>query len=146
MSSSNDPTGINVTQPNGRPRPLSPHLQVWRWHVTMTASILHRITGGALYFGVLVVSAWVLAVAFGPYALEDFGQIAASPLGLIVWFGLSLCLFYHLLSGIRHLIWDTGEGLAPKAASSLSSLAIYGSIVLTVLFWIALFVTGKVSL
>lgn len=112
----------------------------------MTASILHRVTGGALYFGVLVVSAWVAAAAFGPYALEDFGTVAASPLGLIVWFGLSLCLIYHLLSGIRHLVWDTGEGLTPKAASTLASVSIYGSFVLTVLFWIALFMTGKVSL
>lgn len=141
-----DQSGRLVLQPNGRPRPLSPHLQVWRFHVTMTASILNRITGGALYFGVLVVSAWVLAAAAGPEAYALFGAIAGSWFGLLVWFGLTFCLIYHFLSGVRHLVWDAGRGLAPKTSSTLSSLSLYGGAALTVLFWVVLFAAGKVSL
>ena len=141
-----DQTQRFVMQPNGRVRPLSPHLQVWRFHVTMAASILSRIAAGALYFGILVVAAWVLAAAFGPEAYGLFTAVSSSPFGLLIWFGLSLCLIYHLLAGIRHLVWDAGAGLTPKTSSTLSSLSLYGSLVLTVLFWIALFVSGKVSL
>lgn len=143
---SEDQTGRFVRQPNGRVRPLSPHLQIWRFHVTMFASIANRVAGGALYFGVLVLAAWVACAAFGPDAYGAFGRLAASPLGLLVWFALTLGLVYHLLSGVRHLIWDAGAGLTPRSADALSHLSIWGSIVITVLFWIGLFMTGKVSL
>jgi succinate dehydrogenase / fumarate reductase cytochrome b subunit len=141
-----DQTGRFVVQPNGRVRPLSPHLQVWRWHVTMLASILNRMTGGALYAGALVVAAWLLALAFGPEAYAAFAGVAASPFGLVVWIGLSFSLFYHLAGGVRHLIWDAGAGLTPSAASTLSWLSIGGSVVATVAFWAALFLTGRVAL
>jgi succinate dehydrogenase / fumarate reductase cytochrome b subunit len=143
---SDDQSGRFVRQPNGRVRPLSPHLQIWRFHITMWASILSRIAAGALYFGILVLAAWVACAAFGPDAYGAFGRLAASPLGLLIWFGLSLALIYHLLSGVRHLIWDTGAGLSPKTASSLAGATIAGAIVVSILFWIGLFMTGKVSL
>lgn len=141
-----DQTGRFVVQPNGRPRPLSPHLQVWRWHVTMLGSILHRVTGSALVGGVILVALWLGTLAFGPEAYATFVTLAGSPLGLLVWFGLSLAAFYHLAAGVRHLIWDTGTGLTPRAANRLSSLSIAFAVVATIALWVGLFVTGKVAL
>lgn len=141
-----DQTGRFVVQPNGRPRPLSPHLQVWRWHVTMLGSILHRMSGAALYGGALVLVAWLAALAFGPAAYDGFVAVAGSPFGLLVWFGLTLALTYHLASGLRHLVWDTGAGLAPRTASALSTASIAFGVIAAVGFWIVLFATGRVSL
>lgn len=138
--------GPAVRQPNGRTPPLSPHLQVWRWHVTMLASILHRISGSALSAGAVLVGLWLLALAFGPEAYAAFTGLSASPLGLLVWFGLTLALTYHLASGVRHLIWDSGAGLDPKTASLLSSLSIWIGLLAGIAFWAWLFVSGRVAL
>ena len=150
LDSSNDPaldqTGRIVIQPNGRPRPLSPHLQTWRWHITMTASIAFRVTIGAASVGAIFVVAWMAAAAFGPDAYATLLDLAASPLGLFVGFGLTVVLFSFLLNGARHLYNDTGNGLTIKSADALSSIAVYGPIPLAILFWIALFATGRVSL
>src|SRR5690606_20000382 len=88
-----DQTGRFVTQPNGRVRPLSPHLQVWRWHVTMTASILFRVTIGAATVGAMIAVGWLAAVAFGPDAYGAVLAFAASPFGLFIGFGLTVVLF-----------------------------------------------------
>ena len=141
-----DQTGRFVSQPNGRPRPLSPHLQTWRWHITMTASILFRVTIGAASVGAIFVVAWVAAAAFGPDAYAAALDLAGSPLGLVVGFGLTVVIFSLLLNGSRHLINDTGRGLAIKPANGLSAIAVYGPVPLAILFWIALFATGRVSL
>ena len=147
---SNDPTddqtGRFVVQPNGRVRPLSPHLQVWRWHVTMFASILNRMTGGALSVGSVLIALWLLALAFGPDAYAAFSGWMGSPLGLLVWFGLTLALCLHLAGGIRHLIWDAGSGLTPKAADALSWASMIAGVVGAVAFWALLFVSGRVGL
>jgi succinate dehydrogenase / fumarate reductase cytochrome b subunit len=147
---SNDPTddqtGRMVRQPNGRVRPLSPHLQVWRWHVTMLGSILHRVSGGALSVGALLIGLWLLAMASGPGAYATFVQWMGSPFGLFVWFGLTLALAYHLASGVRHLIWDTGAGLAPRTASLLTTITIVVGVLIAVGFWAALFASGRVVL
>lgn len=143
---SDDQTGRFVRQPNGRPRPLSPHLQVWRWHVTMLASILNRFTGGALSVGALLVGLWLLTLAFGPDAYATFTQWMGSPLGLFIWFGLTLALALHLTGGVRHLIWDSGAGLSPKTADALSWASILGGIAIAVLVWIGLFASGRVVL
>lgn len=143
---SDDQTGRLVIQPNGRPRPLSPHLQVWRWHVTMTASILFRFTIGAASAGAVFLVAWLAAAAFGPDAFEGAAVFAGSPFGLIVGFGLTVVLFSLLLNGGRHLINDTGNGLQIKPADLLSNIAVWGPVPLAVLFWVILFSTGRVSL
>ena len=147
---SNDPTddqsGRFVRQPNGRVRPLSPHLQVWRFHLTMTGSILNRIAAGALSFGTLFVVAWLGAAAFGPDAYARFASIMGSPLGLLIWFGFSLAGAYHLTAGIRHMIWDSGAGLTPKTATNLTLVSMVAAIVLVAAFWGALFLTGRVVL
>ncbi len=127
-------------------RPMSPHLQVWRWHVTMLGSILHRFTGIGLYVGTVVIVAWLAALAAGLDAYGLFLTYAAHPLALVVWIGLTLCAFYHLASGIRHLTWDTGAGLKPKTADTLANLSIWFSIVATIVFWALLFAQGRIQL
>lgn len=147
---SNDPTddqtGRFVLQPNGRVRPLSPHLQVWRFHSTMFGSILNRGAAVALSAGVVFFAAWVGALAFGPEAHAAFVAVMGSPVGLLIWFGVTCAAAYHLTAGVRHLIWDAGAGLTPKAATSLTNLSYIAAIGLALAFWAALFLTGKVSL
>ena len=143
---SDDQTGRFVVQPNGRVRPLSPHLQIWRWHVTMLASILNRFTGGALSVGSVLIALWLMALAFGPEAYATFSGWMGSPPGLAVWFGLTVALCLHLTGGIRHLIWDAGRGLSPKAADALSRASIIGGVLIALAFWAILFGTGRVGL
>lgn len=101
-----------------RSPPLSPHMQVWRWHVTMAASIATRATGVALYAGALVVAGLVWALASGPDAYESYAGLLHSPLGLIVLFGIAVSFFYHLAAGVRHLAWDSGRGFQPRTADA----------------------------
>lgn len=141
-----DPTGRFVVQPNGRTRPLSPHLQTWRWHITMTASILFRVTIGAASVAGIFVVGWLAALAFGPEAYVGLIDFAASPFGLFIGFGLTVVLFSLLLNGARHLINDTGRALTLEPADLLSSIAVYAPIPLAILFFIVLFASGRVSL
>jgi succinate dehydrogenase / fumarate reductase cytochrome b subunit len=123
-------------QPRGpQDRPMSPHLQVWRWHVTMFTSILHRATGVALYVGALIVAGWAMTLAAGPDAFDAYRALLASPLGLVILFGLTFSLLYHLANGIRHLVWDAGRGLEPKTADMTGWAAIVFAAVATVLIW-----------
>src|SRR4051812_5324296 len=92
-------------------RPMSPHLTVWRWGLHMVVSILHRMTGTILSIaGLAILSWWLMAVAQGGDALAHFTELASSPVGLVVLIGLTWSFFQHLLSGIRHLVMDTGAG------------------------------------
>lgn len=121
---------------------MSPHVQVWRWHITMLSSILHRATGVALYVGALIAAAWALALASGPVAYDAFQQIIGSPLGKLVLFGLTFSIFYHLANGVRHIFWDAGEGLTPKTANMTAAAAISFAAVVTVALWILAGFTG----
>ena len=141
-----DKTRKGAAKPRRKDPPLSPHLQVWRWHVTMLGSILHRVTGVGLYVGTIVVVAWLVALALGRDAYTVWLTYAAHPLALIVWIGLALCAFYHLASGIRHLIWDTGLGLKPKNADVLVNLSIWFTLIATALYWAWLIAAEKVTL
>ena len=98
-------------------RPVSPHVQVWRWHLTMVCSIATRATGVALYAGFLLLALWALALAAGPSAYEGFTGLMGSVPGKVVLFGFTVSALYHLAAGIRHLVWDTGRGLQPKTAT-----------------------------
>ena len=104
---------------------MSPHLSVWRWHVTMATSIFHRVTGVALYVAALIAAGWALSLASGPEAYANFKGLMASPLGRLVLFGLTACAYYHLANGIRHLVWDFGHALDIKSANS-SAWVIFG--------------------
>lgn len=117
-------------------RPLSPHLTIWRWAPHMLVSILHRMTGAALSIaGLAVLTWWLIAVADGPDAYSRFTDAARSPVGLIVLVGLTWSFFQHLLSGMRHLVMDTGAGFELTTNKRFAILTIVGSILLTALLW-----------
>lgn len=119
-----------------RPRPLSPHLQIYKPMLTMMMSIVHRITGAALYFGMALVAWWLIAVASGPNAYADFQWAIGSVIGQIILFGYTWALMHHMLGGIRHLIWDTLHGLGPAEREQLTVATLVGSISLTLLLWV----------
>jgi succinate dehydrogenase cytochrome b subunit len=117
-------------------RPLSPHLQIYRPTLTMMMSIVHRITGAALYFGTLLLAWWLLAAATGPTAYAAFQSAASSFIGRVVLFGYTWALIHHMLGGLRHFVWDTGHGLGPAEREWLVRANLVGSIVLAIILWI----------
>jgi succinate dehydrogenase / fumarate reductase cytochrome b subunit len=123
-------------------RPLSPHLQIYKWQVQMMTSILHRATGIALAVGTLIVVWGLLALAGGEDHFNQFRTCAGSPPGLVLLFGWSWALFYHLCNGIRHLVQDTGAGYAIPRFVRSSWLSIIVSVVLTVLAWAYVLTAG----
>jgi succinate dehydrogenase / fumarate reductase cytochrome b subunit len=125
-----------------RERPLSPHLQVWRWHVTMLTSILHRATGVALYGGALILAGWAISLATGPANYLFYMQLLGSPLGKVVMFGLTVSLFYHLANGVRHLVWDAGEGFDLKTANLTSVATIAFGVAAAVAVWVIALMMG----
>lgn len=118
------------------PRPLSPHLSIFRPLITMVMSIVHRITGGALYFGMVLLAWWLMAAASSPGAFETANGFFGSWFGLLILFGFTWALLHHLLGGIRHLIWDAGAGYSYAARNNLSWATLIGSVVLTLLVWL----------
>jgi len=116
-------------------RPISPHLQIYRWYLTMALSILHRITGAALVVGLVLLTWWLTALARGPEAFAIVRQATDNLLGGLVLFGFTLGLFYHMLNGIRHLLWDMGQGLEKESATRSGVLVLAGTVGLTLLVW-----------
>ncbi len=110
-------------------RPLSPHLSIWKWHPTMLSSILHRASGIFLYFGLLKLCLFLGFLAAGPEAFKKFEPVLYSPLGFAVFFVVSGVLVFHLLNGVRHLIWDAGKGFDPKVANVISILIIIAAFI-----------------
>jgi succinate dehydrogenase / fumarate reductase, cytochrome b subunit len=123
----------------GIERPLSPHLGIYRFTITMAMSIVHRITGGALYFGTLLLVWWLLAAGSSARQFEIVSAVFASWLGQLVLFGFTWALVHHTLSGIRYLIWDTIHGLEPGQREFLSYAALIASVLLTAATWIAVY-------
>ncbi len=117
--------------------PLSPHLQVWKWHPTMASSIFHRATGVANYVGAFFVTLWLLALGAGPEAYAAVEMVFLSPVGRLILFGFTLSVIYHLLNGLRHMLWDAGTGFDPQFANIMSVVIIASSVVLTVGVWFA---------
>jgi succinate dehydrogenase / fumarate reductase cytochrome b subunit len=117
-------------------RPLSPHLQIYRPMLTMMMSIVHRITGGALYFGMLLLVWWLVAAAAGPNAYAAVQWFMETLLGRLILFGYTWALIHHMLGGIKHLIWDTGHGLGPAEREWLTVATLVGSVGFTVLLWL----------
>ncbi len=123
-------------------RPLSPHLQVYKWQVQMMSSIIHRATGIALAVGSLLVVAGLLHLAAGEDSFDHFKGAIGSPVGMVLMFGWSWSLFYHLCNGIRHLVQDAGLGYGISQFVRSSWLSVIGSIVLTVLVWTYVLTAG----
>jgi succinate dehydrogenase / fumarate reductase cytochrome b subunit len=117
------------------PRPLSPHLTIFRPLITMMMSIAHRITGGALYFGMAFLAWWLIAAASGPDSFASANWFFASWIGLLILFGFTWALTLHGIGGVRHLIWDTGAGYSKAGRNGLSWATLIGSVVLTILIW-----------
>ena len=122
--------------PLANKRPLSPHLGIYKLLPTMVMSILHRITGAALYFGTVLVAVWLIALASGQEAYNMAMSFFGSWFGLLILFGYTWALMHHLLGGLRHFLWDTGHGLEKHFATKLAWATIAGSIALTVILWI----------
>lgn len=117
-------------------RPLSPHLQIYRWPITMVLSILHRITGVGLGLGTLLLAWWLAAAAAGPDYYATAQAVLGSWFGRLVLFGFTWSLFLHLCNGIRHLFWDMGYGYEVKLANRTGWVTLIASLVLTLLAWI----------
>ena len=123
-------------------RPLSPHLGIYRWYLTMAMSILHRVTGAGLTVGLLLLAWWLLALAGGP---ESFATVQAAMdniFGGLILFGFTLFLFYHSLNGIRHLVWDTGRNLDKEGARASGIVVLGATAFLTALTWILIIIVG----
>ncbi len=118
-------------------RPLSPHLQIYTPMLTMMLSIVHRITGAALYLGTLLLCWWLISAAVGPAYFAYVQDFMGSLLGRLILFGYTWALIHHMFGGVRHLIWDTGRGFDLPTAELMARLTIGGSVVVTLVIWVA---------
>ena len=125
----------DISQKTGHARPLSPHLTIWRWQVTMLASIMHRATGIALTGGAVVLAWWLISVSNGPEGYDNFMPYAAMPLGLLVLFGFTWSFAFHFCNGIRHLAWDLGYGFEKHFASKTGFLVFALSFLIAIGFF-----------
>jgi succinate dehydrogenase / fumarate reductase cytochrome b subunit len=114
-------------------RPLSPHLQIYRWHIPMLTSILTRITGNGVIVAAFMIIAWLAAAAAGPEAFATVDGLVRSWPGLLVLTGALWAMWYHFLAGLRHLYYDAGKGLDIPTAERLGLACLGGSVVLTIL-------------
>ncbi len=118
-----------------RARPLSPHLQIYRWQIGNTLSILHRLTGIALALGLLALSYWFVSLAGGERSYAAATSLLARPLGLLVLIGWTFAFLYHLLNGMRHLFWDIGVGFERTQRHMSGWFAVIGAVGLTACLW-----------
>ncbi|MDJ0812160.1 MAG: succinate dehydrogenase, cytochrome b556 subunit [Woeseiaceae bacterium] len=119
-------------------KPLSPHISIYRWPITMMLSILHRGTGLAMAVGFLVLAAWLVSAAAGTVEYEEFAALMSSLIGRLVLIGWSFAFFYHLGNGIRHLVWDAGRGFEKSQANASAWFVLIAATVATVVFWVLL--------
>ena len=116
--------------------PLSPHLQIYRWHLSMILSITHRIIGVVNSLAILLICLWTISLLFGEENYEIIKILFQSFFGKIVILGLSWSFSFHMLSEIRHLIWDIGYGFDLKISKITGILAFFGSFGLTIIFYL----------
>ena len=126
----------NTAPRPARPRPLSPHLDIYRFTLTMAMSIAHRITGVGLYVGVLLLAWFLLAASTDAANFAVFSGFIHSILGRLILFGFTWALFHHMLGGVRHFIWDAGFGLDDPLREQLAQATLAGGFVLTLIVWI----------
>ena len=123
---------------SNRTRPLSPHLTIYRWPLTMILSILHRATGVSLSIGLIIFSIWLFAIAFGEQYFTFFVYIFSNWIGrflLVVW---TFAFFLHFCNGLRHLYWDTGRGFDKDRVEISARIVVFSSLLLTGIFWVYL--------
>lgn len=122
-------------EPNLGSRPLSPHVQVWRWHITMFTSILNRAAGSGLTVGVLGAVVWLAALAGGPSKFDGLSAALKSLPGQIVLFLLAVAAAFHFAAGVRHLVWDAGRGLRPRTAELSAWAALVFAVLAPIGLW-----------
>ena len=119
-------------------RPLSPHLSIYRWPITMTLSILHRATGAGMAVGLVVLAIWLLSAASGAGDYDQFVALMSTLVGRLLLIGWSFSFFYHLANGIRHLVWDSGRGFEKRQANASAWFVLVFSVASTAVFWMVL--------
>jgi succinate dehydrogenase / fumarate reductase cytochrome b subunit len=117
------------------PRPISPHLQIYRWQIGNSLSILHRLTGLALAFGLLALCYWLVSLAGGQRSYALAVKVLASPVGLLCLIGWTFAFSFHLLNGVRHLFWDAGYGFERSQRHASGWFAVLGALALTLAVW-----------
>jgi len=120
-------------------RPLSPHLQAYKWTPSMAGSILHRVSGVALSAGALMLACWLVAAATSDVAYDGVSSFLRSPFGVLLLLGWVAALWYHFCAGLRHLFWDAGLGFDKAVTNRNTTLIYLATAVLTLLTWIVLF-------
>ena len=116
-------------------RPLSPHIGIYLWPITMALSILHRATGIGLAVGLVALVAWLMSIAAGPESYLYFSTFMSTTFGRLLLIAWSFAFFYHLANGIRHLFWDAGYGFEKSQANASAWVALAATVVLTAAFW-----------
>jgi len=119
-----------------RARPTSPHLQIYRWTITMTMSIIHRATGIANYAGMALLALWLLAAAMDQEALNLVNLVYGSWFGQVVLFGFTWSLVHHMCGGLRHWVWDFATMMEPGQREAMAWATIAASVTITLLVWI----------
>lgn len=114
-------------------RPLSPHIWIYRWRMTMIMSIIHRITGMGLYFGTALLAWWLIAAATSEHAFRIANAFLGSWFGILLQIGFTWALIHHMLGGLRHFIWDFGYGMGKPARDNLAIGNLVASVILTVI-------------
>lgn len=125
-----------MPSPPVRARPTSPHLQIYRWQIGNSLSILHRLTGIALALGLPALCYWLMSVAGGERSYAGAAQLFASPVGLAVLVGWTFAFLYHLLNGVRHLFWDAGYGFERTQRHASGWFVVLGALGLTLCLWL----------
>ncbi len=118
--------------------PLSPHLSIYRWPITMTLSILHRVTGVAMSVGLIVLCAWLLSAAAGAADYDRVASLLSSVIGRLMLIGFSFAFFFHLANGVRHLFWDVGYGFEKYQANASAWFVLLLAVGMTAAFWMLL--------
>ena len=119
-------------------RPLSPHLTIYRWPISMTLSILHRLTGVALSGGLVILTIWLLTLSYGATAYEPVAALLGTLFGKLLLVAFSYAFFFHFCNGIRHLFWDVGKGFEMRQVFASAWSVVIASLALTLLFWMSL--------
>ena len=121
---------------NDSKNPLSPHLQIYRWHISSLLSIIHRISGVINLLGLILIFFWLIFLSLGENNYQSFLLIINSFIGKFILIGFTWSMSFHLLSGIRHLVWDLGYGFEIKTANITGVIVIISSLALTIIFWL----------
>jgi len=121
---------------NDSKNPLSPHIQIYRWQISSLVSIIHRITGVLNLLGLIFICVWISSAGISENLFEFFSYFLKSFIGKFILIGFTWSMSYHLLSGVRHFFWDLGYGYEIKIANLSGALVIFGSLFLTVVFWL----------